>query len=89
MLMGFFNAGPNCAVVDLGVLTQGGQLLSLSVYAAAECCNVAVALLDIVTGSLELSENNRMLPVKDGLLGTAELLYLRTQVVDIGGGLLL
>ena len=76
MLVCFFHAGPNIAVVDSRVLTQGGQLLRLRVYAAAECCNVTVALLDVVTGSPKLSENNRMLLVEDGLLRTAEPLYL-------------
>ena len=74
---------------DPCVLTQESKLLRLRVYATAECCNVLVALLDVVTGGAELSENNRMLLVENGLLGTAEVLELRTQIVDIGRGFLL
>ena len=78
MLGGFLDTGSNLAVVDPCVMTQDSELLCLRVYAAAECCNVLVALLDIVMGSMEPGENNRMLLVENGLLGTAEVLELRT-----------
>jgi hypothetical protein len=76
MLIGFLYARPNSAVVDLCVLTQGGELLRLRVYAATQCCDVTVALLDVVMGSPEPSKNNRMLLVEEGLLRSSEALYL-------------